>query len=210
MAKYKQYVIVLISSLIIPLGFSFGVEEGTNNSAPLGFDFGISKKQAIEIIKNNGKEIMENSEDSKKIRTIIFDGAIVELPLDAYKVDVQTRLEFFNNKLMSSLLVLKPEDQSDHGDVADTMYKFLSSEYGDPDTKEKILDFYTWTWLQPEMKVVYTASSNNVELKVDYTYEPVSKKKAEKELKEKREGELTDPVKEMFIDGTYSRPADRK
>lgn len=202
--------IIIIPILIIPLSLSFAEGEGTDHSAPLGFNFGISKKEAIEIIKNNGKEITENSEDSKKIRTIIFADTIVDLPLDAYKVDVKTRLEFFDDKLLSTSLILKPENQSEHGDVADTMYKFLSTEYGDPDTKEKVLNFYTWAWLQPELKVVFTASRNSVELKVGYTYEPLSKSRAEKELERKREGPQSDPVKEMFIDSTYSRPTDQK
>ena len=210
MSCLKKFIIIIIPILIIPLSTSFAEGEGTNHSAPLGFDFGISKKEAIKIIKNNGKEITENSEDSKKIRTIIFADTIVDLPLDPYKVDVQTRLEFFDDKLMSSSLIVKPENQSEHGDVADTMYKFLSTEYGDPYAKEKVLNFYTWTWLLPEMKVVFTASRNSAELKVGYTHEPLSKSRAEKELEQKREGPPSDPVKEMFIDSTYSRPTDKK
>ncbi len=210
MSCLKKFIIIIIPILIIPLSTSFAEGEGTNHSAPLGFNFGVSRKEAIQLIKDNGKEITENSEDSKKIRTIIFEDTIVDLPLDAYKVDVQTRLEFFDDKLMSSSLIVNPENQSEHGDVADTMYKYLSTEYGDPDTKEKVLNFYTWSWFLPEMKVVFTASRSSPELKVGYTHEPLSKRRAEKELERKRKGALPDPAEEMFIDGTYSRPTDQK
>lgn len=206
----KIFIIIAITMLIIPLRVSFAQGEATNHAAPLGFNFGISKKDAIQLIKDNGKEVTENSEDSKKIRTIIFEDTLVDLPLDAYKVAVQTRLEFFDDKLMSSSLIVNPEDQSEHGDVADKIYNFLSTEYGDPDTKEKVLNFYTWTWFLPELKVVFTASRTSTELKVGYTHEPLSKKRAEKELKGKREGTPSDPVKEMFIDATYSKPTDQK
>jgi hypothetical protein len=75
--------------------------------SPLGFHFGINKKEAIRLIDSNGKRIVENEVDSKKIRTILMQGVIVSLPIEVDGVDVMTGLEFYDKKLLSTSLIFE-------------------------------------------------------------------------------------------------------
>ncbi len=210
MKNYKVLFLLLISFLVSsPKAYSDQI-EAEDNGSPLGFDFGISKKEAIRKIESEGKTILENDVDSKEIRTIIVEGVLIDLPIDVDDSNIQTRLEFFDDKLMSTSLIIRPDDHSSIGDAAGLLYAYLAENYGDPYHKEKILNFITWTWLQPEVKVVYTTSRNSNELKIAYTYEPMNRKRLEKELQEKRKVKPEDPATEMFLEGDYSKPAHLK
>ena len=182
--------------------------EAQHNSdlAPLGFTFGISDDDAEDLIETNGKRIMENSVDSKKIRTIVMQGTIVTLPVDLEGKDVSTGLEFYDNKLLSSSLILNTKDSFEESQMRDEFMKYLTGKYGEPSSSDSMLSFKTWTWKMPDVKLVFHTNEKNNNMKVVYTYEPVDQAKHEKELDKQRGTEEINPAQEMFIDGDYSKP----
>lgn len=206
MKIYKPLFILLIPMIVFLSQTHSHEIRAEENSSALGFRFGISKKEAMKIIKSADKAILDNNVDSKKIRTIIFEGVITDLPIEVDDDNVQTRLEFFNKKLMSTSLIIRPDKGSNIGDAAGILYRYLAENYGEPYHKEKILNFVAWTWIEPDVKVVYTTSRNSNELKIGYTYEPMNRKKLEKELEEKHKTKPEDPATQMFLDGDYSKP----
>ena len=178
--------------------------DGRDNSSPLGFKFGISKKQAEEIIKSEGKKIVEKTVDSKEIKTIIIEGAIVKLPQEHSFSDLQTRLEFYNDELMSSSLIFKSENSSTKEELEAELSSFLGDMYGEPGEEEKVLDFTTWTWHVPDLKVVFSTNPYNDVTKLQYIYEPLNQSRVETEIQIKQKGKPKDPANQMFLDGNYS------
>ena len=181
-------------------------EEGSRGSSALGFDFGMSKKEAMKVIESKGKKILENTVDSKEIRIILIQGAVEEIPLNIPEQQSLTQLEFYDDELMSSTLVLESADYLSRNEMANQLYQFLTERYGETTNQEKILNFVTWTWRQPKVKVVLTADQNSDIFKIAYTYEPLSQTKMEEELELKRRGKPEDPATQMFLEGNYSKP----
>ena len=76
--KRAEFIFVL---LIIFLLFNATASSDDNIlDNPLGFKFGMSSKDAKKLINNSGNTILKNEKDSKGIRTILFDGIIVDYP----------------------------------------------------------------------------------------------------------------------------------
>ena len=174
--------------------------------SPLGFQFGISVKDAEHVIDSNGKRIMENNVDSKKIRTIIIQGMIVDIPLDLEGRDVRTGLEFYHKKLLSSSLILVSKDSFEESELQGMFTKYLTEKYGEPTSSDSMLYFKTWTWQMPDVKLVLHTNDKDKLVKVEYTYKPVQNAKIEDELDSARGTEKSDPAKEMFLEGDYSKP----
>ena len=183
--------------------------EDQVNHSPLGFEFGMSKKDALKLIKAKRLQILDNSVDSKKIRTILIEGAIVQLPIDINIHDVKTELEFYKDKLMSSSLICRPNSESNQPEMENNIYNFLVEKYGEPKSKDKILHFMTWNWKIPDVLVVFSTSRKTDWLKLSYTYEPVNTVRYERELDIKRKGKPSDPAKQMFLDGNYSADSNK-
>lgn len=202
----KSRLLILIAlSLFITVRYASAQQNA--DLAPLGFTFGISDDDAEDIIDSNGKRIMENSVDSKKIRMIVMQGMIVSLPLDLEGKDVSTGLEFFDDKLMSSTLILNAKDSYEKSQMSDEFMKYLTGKYGEPSSSDSMLSFNTWTWNMPDIKLVFHTNEKNNNMKVVYTYEPVNQAKREKELNKLRgTDEEINPAQDMFIDGDYSKP----
>src|SRR3990172_13392611 len=104
---------------------SFPEEKEGKNVSALGFNFGISKKDALETIKSQGKKVVEDTVDSKEIRTIIVEGALVELPVDINNVDLKTKLEFYDNELMASSLVFNTNNILNQSALEAELFKYL-------------------------------------------------------------------------------------
>ncbi len=185
---------------------SYAAAQQKPDLAPLGFTFGISDDDAEDIIESSGKRIMDNKVDSKKIRTIVMQGMIVTLPLDLEGRDVSTGLEFYDDKLLSSSLMLTAKDQFEETQLENEFMKYLTDKYGEPSSSDSMLYFKTWTWNMPDVKLVFHTNQKKNAIKVDYTYEPYNQAKREKELDKLRGTEAKDPAKQMFIDGDYSKP----
>ncbi len=199
-----------ISLIIFILAFyatiSFSGEEDNKNVSALGFNFGISKKDALEIIKSQGKKVVEDTVDSKEIRTIIVDGSLIELPVDTSNADLKTNLEFYDNELMASSLVFKPNNILNQSALEAELFKYLSGLYGEPGGKEEVINITTWTWHIPDLAVILSSNPKNNIARIDYVYKPLNQSRIEEEFKEKQQGETVDPAKQMFIDGNYSAP----
>ncbi|MER3446710.1 MAG: hypothetical protein C4291_07645 [Candidatus Dadabacteria bacterium] len=149
---------------------------------------------------------MEDTVDSKNIRTIVVEGAFIDLPTDISHLGVKTDLEFYDNELMASSLVFKSRDPSEQARLKDELSKFLIGLYGEPKEKEEILNLTAWTWHVPDMAVVLSIDPESKVTRVEYTYKPINEARKDEEYKEEQRGEQRDPAKQMFIDGDYSRP----
>jgi hypothetical protein len=200
----KVFLTILILTFFTASGFSR--EKDIKNASALGFDFGISKKRALEIIKSNNKKVLEDTVDSKNIRTIVVEGILIDLPADVSHSDVKTNLEFYDNELMASSLVLKSDDQSEQAKLKDELSKFLTGLYGEPKEKEEMLSLTAWTWHVSDLAVVLSVNPESNVTRLEYTYKPINETRKNEEYKEEQNGERPDPAKQMFIDGDYSRP----
>jgi hypothetical protein len=54
--------------------------------------------------------------------------------------------------------------------------------------------------------VILSTNPNNNIARIDYVYKPLNQSRMEEELKRKQEGETVEPVKEMFLEGGFSKP----
>ena len=208
MNLYKIFLALLVLALFTALSFS--KENDNKNPAALGFNFGISRKQALEIIKSQNKKVVEDTVDSKKIRTVVIEGAFIELPADTNYSDVKTKLEFYDNELMASSLIFKSDDPSKQSDLEAELSKFLSGLYGDPKGKEEVLHLTTWTWQIPDVSVVLSTNPDNNITRVEYVYKPLNQSRKDEEYKQEQGYKRSDPAKEMFMDGNYSVPPEYK
>jgi hypothetical protein len=205
MCLWRTFLIILFLVLLTTPAY-LKEEVGKENTSPLGFKLGSSRNEAIEVIKSKGNKIVKNTVDSKEIRTIVMEGAIVELPFDNNGADLQTSLEFYDDELMSSSLIFKSDDPSKQEELEAELSKYLIGLYGEPGEKEKVLGFTTWTWHVPDLKVVFSTNPNNNVAKVRYIYEPLNQSRVEEEIKRKQKEKPTEPAKEMFLEGNYSVP----
>jgi hypothetical protein len=194
---------VVFLSLFFITGFAYPKED---TESALGFSFGISKKVALEIIKSRGKKIVEDTVDSKKIRTVVFDSTVVDLPLDTLDAEVRTSLEFYRDKLLSSSLLLRPRDPMEQQELESQLSEFLTARYGEPANREEVLNITAWTWHVDEVRVILSSDPGKNLLKVKYIYEPLNQARREEELKQRQRGKPSDPAREMFIEGNYSAP----
>ena len=199
----KIFLLILILTFFTTLSFS---KEYYKNVSALGFNFGISKKDALEIIKSQGKKVVEDTVDSKKIRTIIVEGALIELPVDTSNADLKTNLEFYDNELMASSLVFKPNNILNQSALEAELFKYLSGLYGEPVGKEEVINITTWTWHITDIAVIFSSNPKNNVARIDYVYKPLNQSRIEDEFKQKQQGETVEPAKQMFIDGNYSAP----
>ncbi|MEQ9618546.1 MAG: hypothetical protein RIG61_05180 [Deltaproteobacteria bacterium] len=198
----------LLSAILIMFGVVIvaGSEAQESDLSPLGFSFGISHKDAENIIDSNGKRLIDNKVDSKKIRTMLMQGVIVDLPLDLEGRDVSTGLEFYDKKLLSTSLILNAQDSFEELELENMLTRYLTDKYGEPSSSDSMLYFKTWTWQMPDVKLVLHTNQKDNMVKVEYTYKPVHQAKFEDELDKKRGTKKIDPAKEMFLDGDYSKP----
>ena len=198
----------LLLIILVSASYSGAQEEMAADLAPLGFEFGISNKDAKKVIEANGKRIVEDKVDSKKIRMIMMQGVIVDLPVNPDGLNVQTGLEFFDKKLLSSSLVFKAQDTPTEEWLEEAFSEYFHDRYGEPSEIDSMMYFKTWTWNIPKVKLVLHTNTKDNIVKVDYTFDPLNKAKFEKELNTKRGEKPVDPATKMFLDGDYSKPTD--
>ncbi len=203
MTKLAKITFSLLFTLLLVGTAAFAVED---DDSPLGFQFGISKKDAENIIDREGRRIVEEKEDSKKIKTIIMQGTLVDLPVDVTGMNVMTGLEFYKKKLMSTSLIVEAEDDAQQSQLEETFANYLVKMHGEPKDKESMLYFTTWHWILVDHKLVLSSNSKKKWVKVDFTYIPVDERKREDEIDARRDEEVKDPAKQMFLDADYSKP----
>jgi hypothetical protein len=200
--------IALMLIFTVAVSYAWAQEEEAADLSPLGFQFGISNKDAKKVINSNGKRIVEDKVDSKKIRVMMMQGVIVDLPVNTDGLDVKTGLEFFDKKLLSSSLIFNAGDSPTEEWLEEAFSEYFRDRYGEPSEIDNMMYFKTWTWNIPKVKLVLHTNTKNNIVKVDYTYQPINRAKFEKEMNEKRGEKPIDPAKKMFLDGDYSKPTD--
>ena len=147
--------------LLLSASVGYAAEEEVADLSPLGFEFGISKKDAKKVITANGKRIIEEKKDSKKIRTIVMQGVIVELPVNPNGLDVRTGLEFFDKKLLSTSLAFQAEDNPTEEWIEEAFTEYFYDRYGEPVEVDEMMYFKTWTWQLPKVKLVLHTNSGS-------------------------------------------------
>ena len=201
MNKFSMIFCFLFVALAIAVS---GAHAESTVHAPLGFKFGMSNGDAKKQIKNNGFSIIKNEKDSKDVRTIVFDGAVVDLT-GVSGLDQKTRLEFFGNKLMSTAVMIKTFDDLEFIDIQDALLKKIVSKYGEPDATDEMFSYETWEWDTEHTVLILSANRDKGKLKLEYTYHAVATTKVQSELNLKRKGEIKNPADQMFKDGNYSQ-----
>jgi len=198
----KSYLFLIFMVLCSPI---YSMAQKSDLS-PLGFQFGINKKEATRIIDSNGKRIVENKVDSKKIRTILMQGVIVNLPVEVDGVDVMTGLEFYDKKLLSTSLIFAATNEAEKIELEDEFVDYFTQEYGEPVERDSMMYFTTTTWHMNDLKLILHTNNRKNTVKVEYTYKPVQDAKIEDELDQRRGTIKSDPATQMFLDGDYSKP----
>lgn len=181
---------------------SYGVE--TN---PFGFQFGMSNKSAKELVSSSDYKILHNEVDSKEVRIVIVNGLLVGPPVVLDEAP-NTRLEFFDDKLMSVSMTLDSIEKERFGDTERRLADYLKSEYGEPSDSEKMFSYQLWSWNINDTELLMSSNDKKSSIKVEYSYKPIMEKKYQKELSAKRKGYRIekDPATQMFKDGNYSKP----
>ncbi len=196
-------VCVLIVSIALFIFFVSGVSADTQTSV-FGFRLGMSVKDAKRIVKRAKREILMDEKDNKGIRTVMFEGMVVEdLPFPSVGKS-QSELEFFKGKLMSYSLVIEPE--GDVKVIGSKVLEHLVAQYGDYKKHESLFFYDVWMWEGTDLKLILSVDGKKGRLKIDYIYLPIEKEKIAEELDKKRKGEPEDPARQMFIEGNYSKP----
>lgn len=195
---------LLFLFMLLPLALRAAVAENNPNAAPsaLGFEFGIKKDEAQKIIKKRGLKVVEDSVDSKKVRMVIFEGALVNFPLDVSELYLKTRLEFWNEELMSSSLLLSGGDEQVHEKLRDEFKGLLIRQYGEPAFEESFMRIRSWTWQLPKLKLVLNSSPAKKSTKIIFTYKPLDTLKAMTEYDKLVSTPPPDPVHKFFLQGS--------
>lgn len=189
--------------IIVSAGASFAQQS---DSAPLGFKFGIDKKDAMRVIDSKGRRIVEEQKDHKDMRIILMQGVIVDLPVDVAGRDVMTELEFYDKKLLSTSLVFAAADDAEKTELETDFDKYFTNEYGEPIERDSMMYFTTTTWHIPDVMLILHTNNKDNTVKVEYKHKPGHQAKFEDELDQKRGTIKSDPAKEMFLEGDYSKP----
>jgi hypothetical protein len=200
----KAYFLIALTAFVAS---AYAVAQQNPDMSPLGFTLGTSYKDAKNKIEASGKRIMENSVDSKKVRYILMQGTIVDLPFDLDGKEANTSLQFYDKKLLSSSLVLNAKDPVEESQLRTEIMKYLTQKYGKPSDSDDMLYFKSWTWKLPNVKLIFHTNQKTNVVKMQYTYEPVNQAKVDDELDDARGIKHTDPATEMFMKGDYSRPS---
>jgi len=170
-------------------------------------EFGMSSKNAIKLIAGSNREILKNEVDSKEVRTISFNGGIVEYPSisDVKEVNKRTKLEFYDDRLMSTSLVVGKLDMVRLAKVRNEFSQSIETDFGGSTSKDRIGFYDIWTWKKQNLKIILSTNRSEGEIKLKYIYTPIADYKVEKELNVKRKGKFKHPADQMFKDGNYSQ-----
>ncbi len=185
--------------------FAVITANSTDLNKPLGVEFGTSKKDVEKMIEANDILILKDEEQTKYIRRLIVNGQLT----DSHDVDAvhsETRLEFYKNKLMSSALFFKFDDEYKMNKAKEIYVDNIKNEFGEAQGQEKMLSYQLLTWSTPSTKILLNSNEKNNSLKLEFINEPMMAKKIKKEIDKKLYGEFEDPAKKTFIDGDYSKP----
>lgn len=202
--------ILTCSFLLLPsfLILNFSAYPNNNSLHPLfELPFGMSSKNAKKLIAGNNREILRDEIDSKEVRTISFNGVIVEYPSisDVKEINKRTKLEFYDDRLMSTSLVVGKLNGVRLAKARNEFLQSIEVDFGSSTSEDRTGFYDIWTWKKQNLKIILSTNSNKGEIKLKYIYTPIADYKVERELNVKRKGEFKHPADQMFKDGNYSQ-----
>ncbi|MCH8029195.1 MAG: hypothetical protein IH874_04605 [Candidatus Dadabacteria bacterium] len=197
----RVWSIVVISMIfVLPTGISYGSSSVVRNqSSALGFEFGMSEKKAKKRIESRGRRIVQNTVDSKKIRTIVVDGAFVEVPFDVEGLNIRTRLEFWDKDLVASSLLIEASDTQSYDALSEQLTDYMIDRYGRYRFKESFMNTTTLTWHLKDVSVVLSSNPRKIRCKIEYTFKSLYQDRKADEYDKAQRPDTKDAAKDMFL-----------
>lgn len=190
---------LVFSILLLPL--SFPARGEMNVAAPHGFDFGISRKDALARTGTLGLEVASDSRYSKKLRKVVLR-APASGP--ASGPGRSTLLEFYEDRLMSSSLLLSFDDGEEFASARSRLEAAVRGDLGESFKRDRVFSYEVIRWDLPDTLVLMSVNPDKKTVKLEYVSKSVLGKKTDADLEIKRRNDPGDPAKEMFVDGDYS------
>lgn len=190
-------IITIFLALII--SNAFAADGGlSNHRSPLGFEFGSSHKDVQRRIEDSGHQIIEDVKDSKKIRTILADGAFVQLPINTDSYDLRTRFEFWDKDLISASLLV---EEGSAGFAVNKLLDYLMDHYGKPTSSDKFMDFTTFTWQLSDLSIVLSSNAKKNRTKLEFTYTSLNAERNNDRYDHSQRVKGSGPAEKMFLEG---------
>lgn len=191
---------LVFSILLLPP--HFGARGEANIAAPHGFDFGISRKEALARTGELGLEVASDSKYSKKLRKVVLRASAAGGP--APGPGRSTLLEFYEDRLMSSSLLLSFENGEGFASEKNRLEADVRGDLGESFKRDRVFSYEVTRWDLPDILVLMSVNSDKKTIKLEYVSKSVLGKKTAADLELKRRNPPGDPAKEMFVDGDYS------
>lgn len=188
--------LTLVFSVLLFFPLCLSLAE-VNTAAPHGFDFGMSRKAALSRAGSLGLEVVSDSKYSKELRKVV-------LRRPAPDAGPLTLLEFYDDELMSSSLVLSFEDGKGFASARNRLEGELRGNFGESFKSDRVFSYEVLRWELADILVLLSLNPDRKTVKLEYVNRSVLGKKTAKDLERKRRDDPGDPAKEMFIDGDYS------
>lgn len=192
--------LVLPVFLLLPCVLSLA-EGGAN--APHGFEFGISREEALALISASDLELVSDSEYSKKLKKIVVRGSASGVAPEFLDVR-ETRLEFYDDRLMRSSLLFGFEDASGFSSARSLLEGDLRGTFGESFKRDRMFSYEVLVWNLSDTNVLLSLDEKKRTIELKYEHRPILSRKTAKDLDRRRRKDPGDPAKEMFIDGNYS------
>ena len=190
---------LVFSILLFPL--SSRAQSEVSVAAPHGFDFGISRKAALARAGPLGLEVVSDSRYSKKLRKVVLRGSDDGPASGAGR---STLLEFYDDSLMSSSLLLSFENREGFDSARNRLEADVRGELGESFKRDRVFSYEVVRWDLPDTLVLMNLNPGKRTIKLEYVSKSVLGKKTAADLRLKRRGRPGDPATEMFVDGDYS------
>lgn len=188
--------ITLVFSVLFSFPLSRPLAEATA-AAPHGFDFGISRKAALASAGSLGLEVVSDSKYSKELKKVVLSPS-------APDAGRRILLEFYDDRLMSSSLLLTFEDGEGFAAAKNRLEGELRGNFGESFKRDRVFSYEVLRWELADVLVLMSLNPDKKTVKLEYVSRSVLGKKTAKDLERKRRDDPGDPAKEMFIDGDYS------
>ena len=190
---------LVFSILLLPP--CLGARGEANIAAPHGFDFGISRKEALARTGTLGLEVVSDGRYSKKLRKVVLRGSAAG---PAPGPGRSTLLEFYEDRLMSSSLLLSFEDGEGFASEKNRLEADIRGDLGESFKRDRVFSYEVTRWDLPDVLVLMSVNPDKKTIKLEYVSKSVLGKKTAADLELKRRNPPGDPAKEMFVDGDYS------
>ena len=194
--------LALILQVFLFLPRSHSLAEA-DTDAPHGFEFGISREDALVLIRASGLELVSDSEYSKELKKVVVRGSVSGVAPEFPAVR-ETRLEFYNDRLMRSSLLFGFEDASGFSSARSLLEQDLRGSFGESFKRDRMFSYEVLFWNLSATNVLLSLDERRRTIELEYEHKPILSRKTAKDLDRRRKKDPGDPAKEMFIDSNYS------